>query len=108
MPLGDRVHPITPEEFHARILRAQELMAQANPKVEALLIGSGSSLVYFTGIRWWPSERLLAFVIPRTGDPIIVSPAFEEARARIAPQSGGSPRLAGRRKSHQVDCCRPR
>src|SRR5262249_55911987 len=41
--LGDRVHPITPDEFHARILRAQELMAQANPKLEALLIGSGSS-----------------------------------------------------------------
>lgn len=81
-PLGDRVHPITPEEFRARILRAQELMAQANPKFEALLIGSGSSLVYFTGIRWWPSERLLAFIIPRTGDPIIVSPAFEEARMR--------------------------
>jgi Xaa-Pro dipeptidase len=75
--LAIRVHPITPEEFHARILRAKELMAQANPKFEALLIGSGSSLVYFTGIRLWPSERLLAFVIPRTGDPIIVSPAFE-------------------------------
>ena len=57
-------------------------MAQANPKFEALLIGSGSSLIYFTGIHWWPSERLLAFVIPRTGDPIIVSPAFEEARMR--------------------------
>jgi Xaa-Pro dipeptidase len=81
-PLGDRVHPITPEEFRARILRAQELMAQANPKYEAMLIGSGSSLIYFTGIRWWPSERLLAFVIPQTGDPIIVSPAFEEARMR--------------------------
>ena len=81
-PLGDRVQPITPEEFYARILRAQELMAQADPKFEALLIGPGSALVYFTGIRWWPSERLLAFVVPRTGEPIIVSPAFEESRMR--------------------------
>ena len=81
-PLGERVHPITAEEFHVRIVRAQELMAQANPPLQALLIGPGSSLVYFTGIRWWPSERLLAFVIPRVGDPIIVSPAFEESRMR--------------------------
>jgi Xaa-Pro dipeptidase len=81
-PLGDRVHPITPEEFHNRILHAQESMSQADPKFEALLIGSGSSLIYFTGIHWWPSERLLAFVIPRTGEPIIISPAFEESRMR--------------------------
>jgi Xaa-Pro dipeptidase len=81
-PLGERVHPISPEEYQARVLHAQELMSQADPKYEALLVGPGSSLVYFTGIHWWPSERLLAFVIPRTGEPIIVTPAFEESRMR--------------------------
>ncbi len=81
-PLGDRVHPITPEEYRTRILHAQELMSQANPNFDALLVGPGSSLVYFTGIHWWPSERLLAFVIPSTGEPIVVCPAFEEARMR--------------------------
>jgi hypothetical protein len=30
-PLGDRVHPITPDEFHARLLRGQELMGLRNP-----------------------------------------------------------------------------
>jgi Xaa-Pro aminopeptidase len=81
-PLGDRVHPITPDEFHGRLLRAQQLMGQPNPKFDALFIGPGTSLYYFTGIRWHLSERLLALIVPRAGQPILVSPAFEESRMR--------------------------
>jgi Xaa-Pro dipeptidase len=81
-PLGDRVHPITPEESHGRLLHAQELMATLDPKFDAILLGPGTSLYYFTGIRWWLSERLLALVIPRSGQPLLISPAFEEARMR--------------------------
>ena len=81
-PLGDRVRPITADEFHARLLRAQSLMVQANPAFDAILIGPGTSLYYFTGIRWWLSERLLALIIPRSGQPILISPAFEESRMR--------------------------
>jgi Xaa-Pro dipeptidase len=81
-PLGDRVHPITPDEFHARLLHAQELMGHLNPKFDALLLGPGTSLYYFTGIRWHLSERLLALVLPRSGQPILISPAFEESRMR--------------------------
>jgi Xaa-Pro dipeptidase len=81
-PLGDRVRPITPDEFHARLLHAQELMSKLEPKFEALLFGPGSSLYYFTGIRWGLSERLLALVLPRSGQPVLVSPAFEEGRMR--------------------------
>jgi len=81
-PLGDRVHPITADEFHARLLRAQPLMSQSSSALDAILIGPGTSLYYFTGIRWWLSERLLALIIPRTGQPILISPAFEESRMR--------------------------
>jgi Xaa-Pro dipeptidase len=81
-PLGDRVRPISPDEFHARLARAQELMIQLDPKFDALLLGPGTSLYYFTGIRWGLSERLLALVIPRSGQPILISPAFEEGRMR--------------------------
>jgi Xaa-Pro aminopeptidase len=81
-PLGDRVRPITPDEFHARLLHAQELMGHLNPKCDALLLGPGTSLYYFTGIRWHLSERLLALVIPRSGQAILVSPGFEESRMR--------------------------
>jgi Xaa-Pro dipeptidase len=81
-PLGDRVHPITPDEFHARLLHAQEVMSQLDPKFNAILLGPGTSLYYFTGIRWGLSERLLALIIPQAGQPILISPAFEEGRMR--------------------------
>jgi Xaa-Pro dipeptidase len=51
-------------------------------RYDALFLAPGSSLYYFTGIRWGLSERLLGLLIPRTGDPIIVVPAFEEGRLR--------------------------
>ncbi len=57
-------------------------MSTLDPKFDAILLGPGTSLYYFTGIRWGISERLLALVIPRTGPPLLISPAFEEARMR--------------------------
>ena len=81
-PLGARVKPITSEEFQQRIGRAQQLLAEQDPKLDALFVAPGSSLYYFTGVRWWPSERLLGILIPRTGQPIVVCPAFEEGRFR--------------------------
>ncbi len=81
-PLGDRIHPITPDEFHSRLLHAQSLMSQLQPNFDAILIGPGSSLYYFARVHWWPSERLLALVIPRAGQPLLICPAFEEARLR--------------------------
>jgi Xaa-Pro dipeptidase len=81
-PLGSRVHPITAEEFRGRLLHAQKVMAESAPKYDALFVAPGTSLYYFTGIRWGISERLLALVLPRTGDPIVIVPGFEEGRMR--------------------------
>ncbi len=81
-PLGGRVRPITADEFHGRMLQAQKLMSEQAPKYDALFIAPGTSLYYFTGMRWGISERLLALVLPRTGEPIVVVPAFEEGRMR--------------------------
>jgi Xaa-Pro dipeptidase len=91
-PLADRVHPITPDEFRQRIEHAQRLMAEApsapsgspsqGAKYEALFFAPGTSLCYFTGIRWGLSERLVGLVIPRAGHPVLVVPAFEEGRLR--------------------------
>jgi Xaa-Pro aminopeptidase len=80
-PLGSRVTPIQPPEYQARIEHARELMS-AEPRLDAIFCGPGSSLFYFTGIRWGISERLFALLIPRAGEPVIISPAFEEGRAR--------------------------
>jgi Xaa-Pro dipeptidase len=91
MPLGSRVRPVQAEEFRERLQRAQKLMseppslvASQSPatKYDALFLAPGTSLYYFTGIRWGPSERLLGLVVPRAGQPILVVPAFEEGRLR--------------------------
>src|SRR6202035_3518684 len=47
--------PISVEERRERIARVQTLMAQR--KIAALLVEPGSSLDYFTGIRWHRSEE---------------------------------------------------
>lgn len=72
--------PIGPEERRRRLDRAQALM-KANG-IGAVLIEPGSSLVYFTGIRWGRSERAMLAVLPVEGQPCIVSPYFEESRMR--------------------------
>ncbi|HVJ01282.1 MAG TPA: Xaa-Pro peptidase family protein [Sphingomonas sp.] len=72
--------PISVPERIARIARAQALM-KANG-IGAVLIEPGSSLLYFTGVRWGRSERLTAAILPMEGEPCIVTPFFEEPRTR--------------------------
>ncbi|MEO5577983.1 MAG: Xaa-Pro peptidase family protein [Sphingomicrobium sp.] len=76
--------PIGRPERIQRIARAQALMKANN--IGAVLVESGPSLDYFTGIQWWRSERLTGVVIPAQGAPIIVTPFFE--RPSIAEQLG--------------------
>ncbi|MEO6926309.1 MAG: aminopeptidase P family N-terminal domain-containing protein, partial [Rhodanobacter sp.] len=40
----------------------------------------GSSLDYFTGINWWVSERTTGMLLPKSGDPVFITPAFERER----------------------------
>ncbi len=72
--------PITVAERQARIARAQQLMSQH--RIDAILMAGGTSLAYFTGMRWGNSERLFSCVIPAKGKSFCVCPAFEEGRAR--------------------------
>ena len=50
--------------------------------LSAILLTQGTSLRYFTGIRWEGGERLFAMVLPAKGEAFYVAPAFEEGRAR--------------------------
>jgi Xaa-Pro dipeptidase len=77
---ADRARPITAEERAARVENAKRLM-RAND-LDALFLTGGTSMVYFTNIRWGGSERLFTVVIPASGDAFVVCPAFEEDRAR--------------------------
>jgi Xaa-Pro dipeptidase len=72
--------PISAEERRGRIAKLQKLMADQG--VGAMIVESGSSLDYFTGIQWWRSERTTAAVIPARGAVVIVTPAFEEPSVR--------------------------
>lgn len=67
--------PIALDERLGRIEQARRLMSDHG--VDALLLGAGASLVYFAGLDWWPSERLVAALIPREGKPMLIAPAFE-------------------------------
>jgi Xaa-Pro dipeptidase len=81
-PLGERIQPITVAEFQARIAHAQRLMTDRQPRFDALYLAPGTSLYYFTGIRWGLSERAAGAVIPRSGNALLFCPAFEESRYR--------------------------
>ena len=68
--------PITMEERKARIEKAQSLMKGQN--IAAILVEPGAAMDYFSGIKWWRSERLTALVIPQKGDMAVVTPFFEK------------------------------
>jgi Xaa-Pro dipeptidase len=87
--MKSQAKPITLEERRERQEKARRLM-EAN-RMDALLLMEGTSLNYFTGIRWWGGERLFAMVLPAKGAAFCVCPAFEEGRAReqIASAPGG-------------------
>lgn len=72
--------PIGAQELARRLSRAQALMKTNG--IGALLIEPGSSMVYFTGVQWWRSERLTAAILPVEGEPCIVTPFFEEPSVR--------------------------
>jgi len=73
-------HPIPLGERESRLERARSLMHEN--RIDAIALAGGTSLAYFTGIRWGNSERLFTFVLPQKGRPFYVCPAFEEDRAR--------------------------
>src|SRR4051812_163971 len=90
-PMTAGIAPITMDERKARLDKARRLMAER--KVDAVLLEGGSSLFYFTGVRWGQSERPFVAVIPAKGELAWVCPAFEEARARELIKFGSDIRL---------------
>lgn len=74
-PWADRAPAISVQERQARLAHARELMGQIG--ADALIIGAGPSLRYFTGVGWGATERLVAMVLPREGVPRMICPRFE-------------------------------
>ncbi|MEP1448198.1 MAG: Xaa-Pro peptidase family protein [Paraglaciecola sp.] len=67
--------PIQPEEFLARIAKAQSYM-QAN-NIDAIYLNAGTNLTYFTGMKWYASERMVGAILPATGQVQYLAPFFE-------------------------------
>src|SRR6478609_9644876 len=74
--MTQNVVPISLSERQARIEKAQRLMTES--KLEALVLDAGTSMEYFTGITWHPSERPMIAIIPAKGEVQYVCPGFEE------------------------------
>jgi Xaa-Pro dipeptidase len=89
-PMTAGAKPISADEHRARVAKLQRLLTDQG--VGALIVESGTSLDYFTGVQWWRSERTTAAVIPAKGEVVIVTPAFEESSVRETLVVGGDVR----------------
>jgi Xaa-Pro dipeptidase len=72
--------------YHDRVNKLQQAMRDLG--FAALVIEPGPAMLQLTGVRWGRSERAFLLVIPRTGEPGWVLPAFEARRAREVIQFG--------------------
>ncbi len=78
--MRDRIHPISANELKARQEQARRYMK--DNAIDAIFVEGGTTLEYYTGLKWWLSERMFAMVLPRSGEPFFVCPKFEEGRSR--------------------------
>ncbi|MFT6805555.1 MAG: Xaa-Pro dipeptidase [Glaciecola sp.] len=67
--------PIQAEEHLARIAKAQAYM-QAN-NIDAIYLNAGTNLTYFTGMKWYASERMVGAILPAMGKVQYIAPYFE-------------------------------
>lgn len=79
-PMTAGIVRIDAEDRKARVEKARRLMAEN--RIDAIVLDSGTSLGYFTGVSWWASERTFVAIVPAKGDVAYVCPKFEEGRAR--------------------------
>lgn len=73
--MAESAEPIDISEFNQRIENAQTLMKAQD--IDAIYLNAGTNLEYFTGLRWYPSERLVGAILPVEGAPKLIAPAFE-------------------------------
>lgn len=74
-PWANPAPSITADERRARMNRARALMGEIG--ADAIIVGAGASLRYFAGVPWNATERLVAMVLPREGEPVMICPRFE-------------------------------
>ncbi|WP_417360995.1 M24 family metallopeptidase [Gallaecimonas pentaromativorans] len=63
------------EEHQARIQKACAYMQAKG--IDALYLNAGTNLSYFTGLDWYPSERLVGALLSQSGELCYLVPHFE-------------------------------
>lgn len=69
------IAPISTDEFQQRIDNATQLMQEQN--IDAMYLNAGTNLYYFTGTRWYPSERMVGALVTKQGSIHYIVPNFE-------------------------------
>jgi len=62
-------------EYQERIKKAQQIMKENG--IVATYVNAGTNLNYFTGTKWYASERMVGAIIPQQGDIQYIAPYFE-------------------------------
>ncbi len=70
------VEPIKKDEFEQRLRKACGLMKEG--KIPVLYLHAGTNLLYFTGMRWNSSERMVGAVLFQDGTLNYIAPKFEK------------------------------
>lgn len=83
--------PLEPSDYEARLERAGVLMARAG--LDAVFVGGGTNLSYFTAVSWGTSERTFGALLNRKGRPVWICPAFELERAKESLPEGDEVRV---------------
>lgn len=73
--MTDGVAPFTASTFADRIEKLQSVLREQG--VKAIYLHAGTNLYYLTGLKWNPSERMVAAVIPADGQIEYIAPFFE-------------------------------
>jgi Xaa-Pro dipeptidase len=71
---------ITKEEHQQRIARAQAFMQAEG--IAAVYLNAGTNMSYFTGTKWYASERMVGAILPARGALEYIAPGFEESTIR--------------------------
>jgi len=71
---------ISKEEHLQRIARAQAFMQAEG--IAAVYLNAGTNMTYFTGTKWYASERMVGAILPARGALAYIAPAFEESTIR--------------------------
>lgn len=75
--MAGNIAAISAQEYQLRIERACQLMVEHG--LAAVYLNAGSNLLYFTGTKWYASERLVGAVLTAAGELHYIAPVFEIA-----------------------------